>query len=473
MEKGRAGIVLLETLALSLIIAGINLIFPRFPGFSNLYYIPYIGASLLLSAVYGAAWGFVSILFSAGLILGPLPFLLRLIDPSTNLSSYWPNIFKSAYIPLPIGLLSSYVFGMIRSASVGTQQQLRGRIETLSRENWLMKKKGDSLMRVNTELDERVSRQQESITTLFTQLKKLDTLDVTEALNILLETVTIFTKAEKASIWRFEENQLVLATSLGWNSNERSNTTLPIESTIEGWVFRNNSIFSVRMLLQYDMLQKMDTGRNLITLPLTFDRKIWGVLNIQEMPFEKYNLYSERLLQIIVRLTEHSIERALAYESIIQQDEVDDRTGLPLFSQFYRLLEEETQRTGGQKGNFGTIIIEITNYAKIIQDHHQDGAKDLVKSIAAELKTLSDNKADFFHYKEDSQIAFIYPGLDFDGVSLFCLETLEKVNGGNWEIDGQRVELEVIIGFSVFSGEGQTSNQLLEQAENLLEMQKV
>ena len=70
-----------------------------------------------------------------------------------------------------------------------TEQRLRERIETLSKGNWRLQKKSDSLMKVNLELDERVSRQQDSITSLYTQIQKLDTLDVSQALNVLLETV--------------------------------------------------------------------------------------------------------------------------------------------------------------------------------------------------------------------------------------------------------------------------------------------
>ena len=90
--------------------------------------------------------------------------------------------------------------------------------------------------------------------------------------------------------------------------------------------------------------------------------KSWGVVNIGEMPFEKYNLYTERLLYIISTLAEHSIEEALSYESIIRKEENDEDSGLPLFSQFYRMLDEETRRSGVRKGDFSIVLVDFTNF---------------------------------------------------------------------------------------------------------------
>jgi len=468
-------IVPLEIVALILVIGTVNLFFADDPGYASLYYIPYLLASALIAAVYGAWWGAFAFIVSIAVLAGALPWALYLVSEEWSTKGYWDTLFRSSYIPGAVGLFCVYLFGLIRTTEKSRNRELKNRIQTLARENWLMKRKSEALFKVNRELDERVSRQQDAITSLHTQLRKLDTLDVNQALDVLLETVQIFTRAAKASVWRFEESkkELRLAASRGWDTDESIETSIPVDGTIEGWVYRNNSLFSVRMLLQYDNLEKMDTGRNIITIPINLSQHTWGVLNIQEMPFEKYNFYSERILQIIASLAEHSIERAVAYESIIQKDEVDERTGLPLFSQFFRTLEEEVRRAGVQKSTFSIILVELTNYDRLAEESGTDAAKGLVKEISEELQQISDRKAHCFQYKEEYQIALLIPSLDIDGVSLFSLETLEKINSGDWKVGGEPTQIEAVIGFSVYSGEGETTDQLLEQAENLLEMQKV
>ena len=465
----------LETAALILIIGAVNLVFADDPGFASLYYIPYLLASVLIAAIYGAWWGGFAFLMSAAVVAGAVPGALHLISDEWSIDGYWKELFMNSYIAGAVGLLCVYLFGLIRTTGQSRNSELKNRIRTLARENWLMERKSEALFKVNRELDERVSRQQDAITTLHTQLRKLDTLDVNQALDVLLETVQIFTRAAMASVWRYDESkkELRLAASRGWDTSESTEATIPIDGTIEGWVYRNNSLFSVRMLLQYDNLAKMDTGRNIITIPLNLSQHIWGILNIEEMPFEKYNFYSERILQIIAGLAEHPIERAVAYESINQKEEIDERTGLPLFSQFFRTLEEEVKRAGVQKSTFSIILVELTNYDRLTERSGADATKGLVKEISAALQNISDKKAHCFHYKEEFQLALLIPGLDIDGVSLFSLETLEIINSGDWKLKGEPAPIEVVIGFSVFSGEGETADQLLEQAESLLEMQKV
>ena len=172
-------------------------------------------------------------------------------------------------------------------------------------------------------------------------------------------------------------------------------------------------------------------------------------------------------------LAEHSIERAVAYESIIQKEEIDEKTGLPLFSQFYRMLEEETKRAGMQKGSFSILLIEIVNFDSIQEEYGADNAKSLIRAVTEDLGSLSERKAHCFQYKQDSQLALLIPSVDFDGVSLYSLEALEKLNAVKWEIEGTGIPVEAVIGFSVFSGGGDSPDQLLEQAESLLEMQRV
>ena len=348
MRGKRTNTPIVEAAAVAIVTGAINLLFPDQPGFSSIYFIPYALAALLFSTLYGSTYGLASIAFSVAIVAGIFPLSASLIYSEWSLEGYWLEILETIAIPGPIALLLVYSFGVVRSAAKETERKLRERVEKLSKENWLLKQKSESLFKVNVELDGRVSKQTDSITSLYTQFQKLDILDLAMALDVFLETVQIFTGATRCSVWKYDEyeDQLVLAANRGWEDLESAQTSIPLEDTIEGWVYRNNSLYSARMTLQYDNLGAMDSGRTLITLPLTMQRKSWGIVNISEMPFEKYSLYTERLLHIIVTLAEHSIEEAVFYESIIRNDEKDEYTNLPLFSQFYRMLEEETRRTG-------------------------------------------------------------------------------------------------------------------------------
>ncbi len=67
----------------------------------------------------------------------------------------------------------------------------------------------------------------------------------------------------------------------------------------------------------------------------------------------------------------------------------------------------------------------------------------------------------------------LYPHLDYDGASLFSLETLGMINEKEWTLNEQIVNLEVMIGYASLSEEQLEAEGLLQIAENILEMQKV
>ena len=342
---------IIEAASVAIATVAVNMFFPDQPGFSNLFFIPYPLAALLFSTLYGSAFGLISLGFSVAAVAGVFPLVASLVYPEWSIDGYWLELVEVIAIPGPIALLLVYAFGVIRSAAKETERRLRTRVEKLSKQNWLLKQKSESLFKVNIELDERVSKQTESITSLYTQFQKLDILDLALALDVFLETVQIFTGATRCSVWKYDEydDHLVLVANRGWEDVESAQTSIPVEDTIEGWVYRNNNLFSARMTLQYDNLAAMDKGRTLITLPLMLQRKSWGIVNISEMPFEKYSQYTERLLHIIVSLAEHSIEEAVFYESIIRNDEKDERRSTEKETEELIMIHGEMKRNGAKK----------------------------------------------------------------------------------------------------------------------------
>ena len=119
------------------------------------------------------------------------------------------------------------------------------------------------------------------------------------------------------------------------------------------------------------------------------------------------------------------------------------------------------------------MIVELVNYDDLLHELSKDGVYSLFVLISERIKELSDNKAMFFHYKNDNQISFILPNLDFDGCSLFCLNILEMINKRDWELNKKTVLPEIVLGYTSLAEVKQSAEDLLAIAENLLEMQKI
>ncbi len=457
-----------ELFFLSLTLFIVNLYFPENPGFFKSSLNPYFLIAALISAYYGRNYGYLSLGFS-------LVFILIPINPDFNIIVYWKTLWSLISIQIPVVLIIIYLLGMIHHSFVSQIKTQRLYMKKVSLDKNKLQKELSTVSAVNRELEERVLRQQDSVTALYTQVKAMHSQNLSKTLGVLISTVQKFSWAEKASIWEYEKNskQLVMVANVGWDSDDVLNTIESVDSTINGWVYRNDRIFSVRMLLEYENLSAMDTKRNILTFPINLSNSIWGVLNIEAMPFTKYNLYTEKLLAILIDLAGTAIERAVEYEALIEYNEVNPETNLPSVSQLFSFIENEIKKSAENQSVFSVILLELTEFDDLIKTHGDKRVYKLMLLMLDKLHSLSGNMVDFFHYKEKNQIAIYYPNIDYDGASLFCLESLGVINSYNWTINDNKILLDVILGYSSIGSEDISAEELLNLAENLVEMQKV
>ncbi|MDA3940162.1 MAG: diguanylate cyclase [Spirochaetia bacterium] len=459
---------IVELFFLSLILYGSNLFYPENPGFFKAVLNPYFLIAALISAYYGRNYGYLSLGFSLIFILIPIYSEFQIIV-------YWKTLWNLTNIQLPVILIIIYLLGMIHHSFVSQITNQRLYMKKVSLDKNKLQKELSTVSAVNRELEERVLRQQDSVTALYTQVKALHSQNLSKTLGVLISTVQKFSWAEKASIWEYatDSKQLVMVANIGWDSDDILNTIESVDSTINGWVYRNDRIFSVRMLLEYENLSVLDNKRNILTFPINLSNSIWGVLNIEAMPFTKYNLYTEKLLAILIDLAGTAIERAVEYEAMIEYNEVNSMTNLPSVSQFFSFVGNEIKKSVDNHSNFSVILLELTEFDDLIEIHGEKRVYELLLLMLDKLQSLSGNMVDFFHYKEKNQIALYYPNIDYDGASLFCLESLGVINSYNWTINDTKILLDVILGYSSIGSEEISAEDLLNLAENLLEMQKV
>jgi GGDEF domain-containing protein len=475
MKKHSSFRITLELIFFSTIIVVINFFFRQDAGFFGVVVNPYIALALLAGAYYGRYYGIASVFISAFLIAVPLSFTWELLYPKTLTEMYWRYLGDEAIIPSSIALIGAFFIGSMRDSLYKKYERVKTLLSKISREKGVLKKELQGLKITNRELEKRLSTQKDSIISLYLRIQGLYTLNMKNSLGLILSTVQRFTGATSCSIWEYvpEYKQLTLRLSAGWENKTDSATVITVDNSIEGWVVRNNMIFTVKMVLQYDNLRKLDTGRNIYTAPMLSGHKIWGVLNIERIPFEKYNLYTEKLLLMILALAAPAIERAIEYETFMVKEPLNPITGLPPFSQFYVYLEKEVNRMIVEKGSLSIIIVETTNYPDIVSDLGKEKIFKLMLEMAEDIKQLSGGKTVFFHYKSDNQFSLLYPNLDFDGCSVFCLQILETLNQKEYTVDGLVVKPEAILGYASLGEKDNNAKALIDVAENLLEMQKI
>ena len=474
MRSGRPIKRIGELLLFSTAIGIVNVFFRDNPGFFFGSFNPYLLLALIAAAYYGKYYGFASLVASMFVVALPLPAVLELFEPGTWSPSYWQALLRVAPVPLAVTLVAAYLLGLIRDSQAAELSRVRGRLKQFARAKGKLTRRLRVVESVNEELENRILSQQDSMTALYSELQKLYSLNLQKALETVLDTVARFSGSTSASIWALEDGGRTLRLAAGRGLDAAaSQREIPVAESIEGWVVRNNLPFSVRMLMQYENLRKLDTGRNVMTFPVAAGRRIWGVLNIESMPFLKYNLYTEKLLQLILSLCAPALERALEYEAVVRQAEANPITGLPSFTELHSLLEAGIQRARLQGGTLSVIVLELANFTLLAERWGEEAALGLFRPLAAELNALSGSRGSVFHYKEDGQLAALVPDLDYDGASLLCLEILGAINDRTWALREQPVQLEVILGYASLSEKEPHADALLSIAENILEMQKL
>ena len=467
-EKNRKFVIVGELIALSAVIWLINIQFPEsYYGFWQVPVNPYIAASLFVAVYYGRLYGFLT--FGISLLFLMIPYY------GGTFLTRGADLFSVNYRYIAITLAGVYLFGMIHKNFTAVIENQRVFMRRIAKDKIRLKKEVKGLEVVNREFEERVLLQYDSITALYNQIKALNTQNLTKSLNIFLSTVQEFTWAEKISIWEYqkETNSLVMIANIGWTAEDAIYTIEDVNSSINGWVFRNNKFFSVRMLMESNTFSKMETKRNILTFPINTSTTRWGVLNIESMPFPKYNLYTERILSILVDLAAPAIEHAVEYEEMIKHEDIDSISGLPSPIQFMNLVEKEITHSLERGTGFSIVIMELTGFDELVATYGNEKIYGLVLKLLARINTLSGNKLDFFHYTNSNQFAFFYPGADYDGAAFLCFESLGMLSSHEWVIDGNDISLEAIFGYSSMGSTKISRDELLDSAEQLIEMQKV
>lgn len=465
-----------ELTILTLALGGINLLFPQSVGFLRSPINPYLIASLLVAAYYGRYPGFLVLSWSVVIVLLPLPPLMSALAPGLPAPGLLRGaVLREGLVPLAVAVVGVYVLGFIRDANSARLERTLERLRRSIREKIVLERRTKALSRVNAELEERVYRQSDSLTALYSQVQTLHSYDLRRGLQALLEIIERFARATSASVWeyRHQEKELRLVADRGTPPEGRSATVLPVGDSIEGWVVRNDLMFSVRLLNRYTNLRELDDGRNIISLPIKAGSRMWGVLDIEAMPFERYNLHTERLLQVMMALVSPALDKAVENESALGDSAMNQHTGLPTYSQFHAILEKDIYRAELARAHLSVIILEIANADDLRAAHGDQKYYAVLLSLIRSLEGLTQGTAYLFHYQEESQLALLYPNLDFDGASLSCLEILSMISSTQWTIDEQPVSIDAIVGYASLGEKRLSAEELLDAAEHLLEMQKV
>jgi GGDEF domain-containing protein len=296
---------------------------------------------------------------------------------------------------------------------------------------------------------------------------------VADTLHVVLDTVAELTGASRCSLWQLDPttDELVVKATTGWADIDPAERRLPVNGSIEGWVLRNDRLFTAKDLTRYDTLRRVDRGTVIYSAPLRAGARAWGVIDIEDLPFERFAAHTEHMLLLVAAVAAAPLEQAIAYESGLEPAGRSTDTGCPLFEQLERVLRTEVAERAADGGTLSVVLIQMNNYHRLATVIGLDRTGDVIRRVLHAIRQVAPGIVRCFHYKNEGQLAVICPGLDFDGAALFALDFLRWSAEASWLDDIGEVRPEFTAGYSSLAHGVDDTEALLRMAENLLSMQ--
>ncbi|MFZ4615753.1 MAG: hypothetical protein ACOYM2_06120, partial [Rectinemataceae bacterium] len=247
---------------------------------------------------------------------------------------------------------------------------------------------------------------------------------------------------------------------------------LPLEESIEGWVARNKSLFSIRMLLNNQYLSSLDEGRSIMAFPIIVAGTPIAVLNIEDIDFVKYNAFTERLIAMLIHLGRDALEASVADERILGPDSIEATTGLARSDRIIAYLDYAIEQAHITSASLSFLIIELGNAALILERYPDLKPDELVKELARRAVGSLPDECRVFRADSGLGIAIVFPGKDRDGAAQFSLEMLGRVGSSGWKMGRDLVRVEPLIGIATLGVGIRSGAVLAGAAAGLLEQQR-
>jgi len=448
---------------------GVDLLLDGELGFLSTGALPYVAMAMLLSIIVHPLCGLVAATWSVLLLFIVVPW----IEQQWGTGFTIPNVVditREQRVVILFMVLAGYAVYRVYARVQIDRDQLRTRRRAQDEENRQLQIQNYSYEDSLQNLYNRIAVESRSITMLAELLPQLYSFNRQDVLEASLEAAGLMCNAGIAALYRFDETSLSLQRegARPRRAEEVFPPQLDAAASIEGWVVRSGSQFSLRLLLHDESLRALHQGRSTIAVPVMIRGRVWGVLSVGEIPFLQYNQYAERALQIVAALSVPGLEQSFGVVGDAGENEPGEETAMGSIDDLHDDLASALEN-GGQASLF---LIELTSNGSSQLAISPDAYDDLVVQVARTLVSISGGAARAYRYQLQGQLALVAVSQGFDAASYFLLRILEAINGRAWTVEDDTVLPQAVVGFASSSQVGGDAEALIAKAESVLILQR-
>jgi diguanylate cyclase (GGDEF)-like protein len=427
-------------------------------GFSGFSPHPFWLVVLPMAARYGFKAGATSGLLAGLLLLG----LQQLDRPHQS----WRTLLALSNLTLPILFVGGGILlGEIREAQKKRYQTLVDAFNHLTSAHADLGQRYEALSRAKQELDTHIISQEQTLTTVYEAAKGLKSLDEEDIFPAVVEIMVDFLAAEACSVYVLTEDRLVLAAGHDPEGQFKRRSELIVDEGMVAEAVTSRQSVSLNALTPSTNFTDLAAEGIVICVPLLNSKnQVLGVLNIERLPFIKFNPQTVRLASIIGEWCGSAIENARTYQDTRDKNISDDITGAYTYTYFLKRLQEEFMRARRYGQELSLIAFEIADFQKIDKGHQQD----ILTVVSLVFKNKLRAVDLFFHDHDASRYFILLPGTPRAGAQVANQKMIEEINAFKFRpyTDDDERALAIRTGSTAFAQTMQQPDEMITQAVN-------
>ncbi|MGQ9833294.1 MAG: sensor domain-containing diguanylate cyclase [Candidatus Villigracilaceae bacterium] len=316
------------------------------------------------------------------------------------------------------------------------------------------------------------------------QAKELDTLrqlsnKLTASLNLQMvlqmvasEAMDLIENCKTINIFLYDadSDRLEFGTAMDENGVKSQPFSDPRPEGLSFTVAHKREMILVEDISRSPLFQNApaDWSGSIVGIPLKFNEKIIGVMNISRLTTGAFSDMELRLLHLLAEQAAIAISNARLHTLLNHQAYTDSITGLPNRRALDEYLEREIEKARRILGSFTLVMMDLDNF-KQVNDAYGHRVGDQILRVTFNYLAHHLRSGDFLARFGDDELTLILSDTDLPDAIAVCKKLAETTFNHQVQLpDLKQAHISISGGIAVYPTHSRTAEGLLRAADEAL-----
>jgi len=378
------------------------------------------------------------------------------------------NVNKSAYnLQIPIIVFISFIVHLFYKQKFAVVEKDITATQKITESTNVLKSLYEKTDALNDALTERLERYRnlrhigESFST---------NLSLEEICRLAVDTsFSMIPSSDAALLFLVDEAQQKFVLSASKVRTELPRVKSKNGDIFDQWVFKEQQSLSVEDLeedfrFDYKPLDQERAFNSLISVPLTAQSRMIGILRLNSKEKSAYTFDDLRLLDFISDLVSSAINNARLYEKTEELSTKDSLTGFYIHRYMKERLKEEVDRARINSSLLSVIMIDIDHF-KDYNDKYGHSAGDKVLLRIAKIIGGKLRNGQIIARYGGEEFAILLPGTDKDKATKIAEDIRKEVETSKFVLRRKETKVTISAGVSTYTDDIKDNEELLKRSD--------